>query len=218
MTERQAPQPEQARSMRLVSTLAVSGMVMGLLLVSVHRVTEPAILAHKARVLQQAISEVLGDPARHELLYVLDGALTRQLPEGVNETEVERVYLGYDADDARIGFAIAAGEPGFQDVVGLIFGFDPVSGRVLGMKVLESKETPGLGDKIEKDEEFVGQFAGAIAPLVGVKAGRGSGDDPSEVDLITGATISSRAIVRIINNALERLRPALVAYDGEASG
>lgn len=199
--------------MRLVSTLAVAGMVMGMLLVSVHRVTEPAILAHKERVLQEAIREVLGDPVRHEVLYVIDGALTALLPDGVSEVDAERVFLGFDGGDRPIGFAIEAGEPAFQDVIGLIFGFDPVGGRVLGMKVLESKETPGLGDKIEKDMEFVGQFEGLVAPLVGVKAGRGTGTDPSEVDLITGATISSRAIVRIINNALDRLRPALETYD-----
>jgi len=218
MTVQDAPLTSSVHPLRLVSTLAVAGMVMGLVLVSVHRVTEPAILAHKELVLQQAISEVLGDPARHEVLYVVDGALMRQLPEDSSAAGVERVYLGYDENDSPVGFAIAAGEPGFQDVVGLIFGFDPATGRVLGMKVLDSKETPGLGDKIEKDDGFVGQFRGAVAPLVGVKPGRSTGTDPSEVDLITGATISSRAIVRIINNALERLRPVLSAYDVEGAG
>jgi electron transport complex protein RnfG len=83
------------------------------------------------------------------------------------------------------------------------------------MKVLESKETPGLGDKIEKDMDFVTAFDGVAAPIEGVKAGDGSGD-PHEVDLITGATISSRTLIRIINNALERLEPMLDAYVGSA--
>jgi electron transport complex protein RnfG len=218
VTEQHAPQAEQVHPARLVSTLSVAGMVMGLLLVSVHRVTEPAILAHKERVLQEAIREVLGDPARHDVLYVLDGGLARELPEGSSEAGVERVFLGFDESDRPMGYAIQAGEPGFQDTIGLIFGFDPASGRVLGMKVLESKETPGLGDKIEKDEEWVALFQGRQAPLTGVKPGRGTGTDPSEVDLITGATISSRAIVRIINNALERLGPALQAHAAGGAG
>jgi electron transport complex protein RnfG len=84
------------------------------------------------------------------------------------------------------------------------------------MMVLESKETPGLGDKIEKDTSFTGQFRAAATPLRGVKADRATGD-PHEVDLITGATISSRTVVRIVNNALARLEPVLAAHVAEAA-
>jgi electron transport complex protein RnfG len=135
-----------------------------------------------------------------------------QLPDGSSAVGVEAVYLGYDADGSPIGYAIAAGEPGFQDIIGIIFGYDHRNGQVLGMKVLESKETPGLGDKIEKDANFVGQFDGALTPLLGVKA-RNASDDPHEIDMITGATISSRTIIRTINNAIERMGPMLDAYE-----
>jgi Na+-translocating ferredoxin:NAD+ oxidoreductase RnfG subunit len=37
--------------------------------------------------------------------------------------------------------------------------------------------------------------------------------DPSQVQTITGATISSRAVIRIINHAVERWQPLLVAYE-----
>jgi electron transport complex protein RnfG len=126
------------------------------------------------------------------------------------------VYLGYGPGSETIGFAIVAGEAGFQDVIQLIFGYDPKTRQLLGMKVLESKETPGLGDKIEKDQAFVGQFRGAQAPLVGVKKGKRSG--PREVDMITGATISSKAVIRIINNTLRRLGPLVDAYPQEGKG
>jgi electron transport complex protein RnfG len=56
----------------------------------------------------------------------------------------------------------------------------------------------------------VNQFARAVVPLKGVK--RRTGSDPAEVDVITGATISSRAVIRIINNAVARWRPLLLAY------
>jgi electron transport complex protein RnfG len=95
----------------------------------------------------------------------------------------------------------------------VIFGYDPTTKTLLGMKVLESKETPGLGDRIEKDTVWVAQFVGVESPLEPVRTGRGTGK-PTEVDLITGATISSRTIVRIINEALERLGPALESRGG----
>ena len=96
-------------------------------------------------------------------------------------------------------------------MIRLIFGYDPGSGEVLGMKVLESKETPGLGDKIEKDSSFVAEFAGVEAPLVGVKPGNAAGGE-DEVVMITGATISSRAIIDIINHRLEGLREPLGSF------
>jgi electron transport complex protein RnfG len=107
-----------------------------------------------------------------------------------------------------VGVAAAAGEPGFQDVIRLIFGFDPGSGDVLGMKVLESKETPGLGDKIVKDSVFVAGFEEVAAPLVGVKAGQGTGGE-DEVHMITGATISSQAVIDIINHRVAALEAPL---------
>jgi electron transport complex protein RnfG len=71
------------------------------------------------------------------------------------------------------------------------------------MEVLESRETPGLGDKIIKDETFVANFRDlAVTPeLVAVKKRR---TRDNEVDAISGATISSNAVVRIINQSNAR--------------
>ena len=103
---------------------------------------------------------------------------------------------------------MSRGESGFADVVLVIFGFEPDTGILLGKKVLESKETPGLGDKIFKDTSFVAGFRSAAAPLEGVKPGAGSGSE-HEVDMITGATISSRTVIGIINHRIEALDPVL---------
>jgi electron transport complex protein RnfG len=187
-------------------TLGFAGAIAGLAIVLVFQWTAPTIEAYKAEQLRIAISEVLQQPDRFDTLYVVDGAL---MPSG-DPTIHETVYLGY-RNDRPVGFAIATGEPGFQDVIRLIFGYDHERDVLLGMKVLESKETPGLGDKIEKDSAFVNQFDGVQSPLVGIKARDNSGD-PHEVDMITGATISSRTIIKAINNALERLGPLLDQY------
>jgi electron transport complex protein RnfG len=210
-----APQQLEVRrdvpAWRLLVTLSVAGGLAGLVLVFVYQLTLPMIEHNKAVRLAAAVEEVLKAPYRYDTLYVLDGALTAQLPAGTDPKTVEAVYVGYTEDDVRIGFAITRAEAGFADLINVIFGYDHATGTVLGMKVLESKETPGLGDKIEKDMDFVTAFDGVSAPIEGVKAGDGTGD-PHEVDLITGATISSRTLIRIINNALERLGPMLDSY------
>jgi electron transport complex protein RnfG len=154
---------------------------------------------------------VLKGPERWDTLYVVDDALVLQPPAGEDAASLEMVFLGYGENGEPIGFAITGGEFGFQDIIDLIFGYDPETGTVIGMKVLANKETPGLGDKIVKDSAFVAEFDGPEAPLAGVKSGRATGA-ANEVDMITGATISSRAVIAIINHRLERLGPMLEAY------
>lgn len=198
---------------RLFATLGVGGAAAGLLIVLVWGLTQPTIQRNKAERLRVAVAEVLRGPVRFDTLFVVDGALRAEAPPG--RRTVEQVYVGYGADGRRTGFALVAAEPGFADVVRLIYGYDPGTQQVLGMKVLENKETPGLGDKIERDTAFVNQFAGAATPLRGVKPDRATGD-VHEIDMITGATISSRAVVRIVNNSLERFEPMIQAYLQEA--
>jgi electron transport complex protein RnfG len=185
---------KEVPSWRLILTLALAGAMAGLAIVLVFGWAEPKI--------------------EYETLFVVDGALTAALSATVDSTELDRIYAGYAADGSRMGFAIAGEQPGYQDIVGLIFGYDAESDELLGMKVLESKETPGLGDKIEKDSAFVSSFRGVVPLIEGVKAGAGTGSE-HEVDMITGATISSRTVIEIINKRMESIGPMIQAYTAE---
>lgn len=202
-----------ASSVRLVLSLAAAGAIAGFVIVLVHLWSQPRIQAHQARVLNEAVQEVLGAPEEMATLFLMDGEFTAA--PAADTADLDRIYAGYDADGTLLGVAVVAAEPGFQDIIRLIFGYDPDTGTVLGMKVLESKETPGLGDKIEKDADFVAEFAGVATPLMGVKSGKSTGA-PGEVDMITGATISSQAIVDIINNRLDVLADPLAGLAGTA--
>ena len=205
----QEPAEAKVSTFRLVATLAVAGILAGILIALVNQHTHPIIEAYRAEQLRKAVYEVLPGVARYDTYYLIDGALQLALPQGAKESDYKRAYVGYDEAGQTKGVALSRGESGFQDIVLVIFGFDPAAGTVSGMKVLESKETPGLGDKIFKDQAFVDQFfAGPRVPLVGVKAGRGRGE-PNEIDTITGATISSKVVISIINNAVEEWKPLL---------
>ncbi len=195
-------------SMRLVLTLAIAGLLSGVAIIGIYESTLPTITANKARELREAVFKVLPGVSRMQQLVYRDGELIASEETAKDEPVV---YGGYDERGEFLGYAIPGAGPGFQDTIGLLFGFTPERQLVLGMEVLESRETPGLGDKIYKDEEFVGSFSElSIEPeIVAVK--KGTSSRPNEIDAITGATISSKAVVRIINEAhtdwLQRLPP-----------
>lgn len=200
----------EVSSWRLLSTLAIGGAAAGLLVVAVYRATLPRIEGYEAAKVATAVREVLKAPARWDTLYLERGALTKT-PSAGERKSLPTAYVGYDASGNKLGAAVTAQEPGFQEEVLLMIGFEPSTGTLIGFKVLDEKETPGLGDKIEREKSFVSQFPGRVAPLKGVK--KASADNPSEVQTITGATISSRAVIRIINHAVEKWQPLLVAYE-----
>jgi electron transport complex protein RnfG len=202
----------RGESLRLVATLAIAGLVSGLAIVLAYRGTLPAIRAHQAAALERAVFEVLPGAERMERR-VWDGAGLSAA--GAGGEAGESIFAGYAADGGLVGWAVPAAGAGFQDTIKLIFGLDPAGERALGMTVLESRETPGLGDKIYKDPKFVAEFRGlAVEPAI--KLIKGHGEAANEVDAITGATISSKAVVRIVNEAAALWRPRLPA-PGEAT-
>lgn len=190
--------PEGAR---VVLVLTLAGLVSGLAIVGAYEATLPGIRANQAAALERAVLEVLPGAARMERLEWRGEALAVAGGEaGAVGAEALAIYAGYGAGGELIGYAVPGEGAGFQDVIRLLFGYRPERGRIVGMAILESRETPGLGDRIFKDPDFVAEFSDlAVEPRVElVKDG---GDGANQVDAITGATISSRAVVDIVNQA-----------------
>ncbi len=201
---------DEPTSTRLVTTLSLAGLLSGLIIVAVYEATLPTITAYKAKVLREAVFKVLpGIDSLRRLAY-RDNRLVAVATESKDQ---DAVFGGYDANGKLVGFAIPSAGPGFQDTIRLLYGYLPGRRKVVGMEILESRETPGLGDKIYKDADFVANFQDlSIDPeIVTVKKGRRSA--PNEVDAITGATISSKAVVRIINQGNQRWLPRLIAME-----
>jgi electron transport complex protein RnfG len=209
------PEVKETSTFRMILTLAAAGAMAGSILVFVFLWSQPRILAYQAKVLAESIGEVLKGPDHYETVYVHEGQLTFELPEGVSSAGLDRIYLGYDTDGRPMGFAVSGAKAGYMDLIHVIFGYDPSNQEVLGMKVMDHKETPGLGDVIVKDQEFLGGFIGVRWPLQGIKEGTATGD-PHEVDLVTGATISTRTIVELINLRIQELEPLLEGFQWTA--
>jgi electron transport complex protein RnfG len=203
--------PSEPGPVRLVASLAIAGLLSGLVLVGVYLSTEPRIARNRAEALRRAVFQVLPGTATIET-WVLDdaGAPAPYAGDGDRLPDGEAIYAGLRDDGSLVGLAVPAEGSGFMDTIRLIYGFDPSRRVIVGMAVLDSRETPGLGDKIIYDPAFLANFeALAVSPtIVAVKDGR---EAPNEVDCITGATISSEAVVSILNQSTARWIPRIEA-------
>jgi electron transport complex protein RnfG len=207
------PRTAAPRSGEMIRALAGVAAVSGLVIVMVFQLTLPTIKAKKAKRLREAVFHVVPGAQRVQTFRLEEDGTVAPLV-GEDEKAV-KFYAGYDAGGALTGVAIEAQGQGYQDVIKVIYGYAPERESIVGMKVLESKETPGLGDKIMKDPAFLANFeeldvrltadgSGLAHPIVTVKKGRKV--ERWEIDGITGATISSKAIGRLLDaSAQERV-------------
>ncbi|MBP6383158.1 MAG: FMN-binding protein [Pseudomonadales bacterium] len=219
----QEPAPAPTSTAAMYRALVGIGSVCALLIVTAWLLTGPAIARNRAELLHQAISAVLPASARIQPMRL--DAEGRIAPAGPGEAVA--FHLGLDADGRTVGVAIEASGMGYQDLIGLIYGYAPAQGRLTGMRVLSSRETPGLGDRIIADPAFVAAFEALAVPLSAdgkrvaheVEAvAPGKRSEPWQFDAITGATISSRAVASIIAASTARWAPLLHAQADRLEG
>jgi len=207
---------KRAGPFRLIATLGVAGFASGLILVSVFMATQPLILRNEAAALEAAIYRVVpGSESRK--IFVQEGEKLVPFQETGGALPTEAVYGAYDDQDQLVGFGIPSSGPGFQDTIKLIYGYDPKSKRIIGMEILDSKETPGLGDKIFKDEHFVSNFKDLATEPEVIAVKPGNKQSPNQVDTISGATISSKAVIKIINTGNDRWIDLLSTIESEGN-
>jgi electron transport complex protein RnfG len=213
------PAAPPTRSGRLMGPMVGIGLLCGLLISTVFVCTKPIIEEKQATALEKAIFRVLpGTSTTAPYALTDDGSFT---PATEAHSAEAVVYAGFDSTGTLTGVAIPASGQGYADIIRILYGYDPAREAVVGMYVLESKETPGLGDKIEKDADFLANFEALDVSLsaggdslqhtvVSVKSGKK--ENPWEVDGITGATISSRAIGDILGESTARWVPLIYRY------
>ena len=163
----------------LVWKLLVIMLVSGLFLVSIYQITD-----HRIRRQQEAERE-------KAVVSVIPGATDYRKVDN----SMYPLYLGLDQQLKPVGYAMEIEGSGFQGTITLMVGINAQKRQVSGIKVLEMAETPGLGARIE-EPWFKEQFSHKSfhEPFV-------VGED---VEAISGATISSEAVARLVNKAVSR--------------
>lgn len=112
---------------------------------------------------------------------------------------VKEAYVGIK-DGEESGYVFSVVNKGYGGDINLIVGVDK-SGKVTGLKIVKHSETPGLGSKAT-DKAFISQLEG-ITPAERLKVVKGQKEKPEEISAVSGATVSSRAIVGAVQAALD---------------
>jgi len=190
---------------RMIVVLTVLTMIAGGLLSYWDGFTGPRIEAYRLEQLKQAIAEVL--PPH----------------ENYNQISAEGMilYIGMNAADPNpVGVAFEAIGNGFQGKISIMVGISTDFKAINAIKILEQLETPGLGTKIVVDPSnkqdpywFPNQFKELVTlPLIEVVKNI-KPSKPNEILAITGATISSQAIAKIINDGIQKAKSIYQSKD-----
>jgi electron transport complex protein RnfG len=176
---------EQGGAWPAYRALVGAALIAGLVVAGVYEGTRPVIAEKRARALEAAVTRLVpGTVTVQGFARAEDGRFVTALPAEA------RVWAGYDDAGELTGFAIVGEIMGYQDRIRGLVGVDAGSRRLTGLVVLENRETPGLGSRIASDGAFLAQFAGLELPVA---------DLASQVQAISGATVSSRAVVRLVS-------------------
>jgi electron transport complex protein RnfG len=209
------PAPEAPKSLTLIVTLGLIAMMSGLLVVTTYELTKPRIAANKQRALEEAVFTVIPEATRKVNYQLDESGLTRL--DAAQQGQAN-LYAGYDDEGNLTGVAMEAAARGYQDVVRTLYGYVPDTNCIIGMTVLQSTETPGLGDKVETDPDFLANFDCLKAELNAegtamkneiVTVKNGEKTDPWQIDGISGATVTSVAIGTGLRRSTNEMLPLL---------
>lgn len=159
----------------------------------------------KERIEYQQLKFVKGPAIRAILQGASNDPITDRFK--ITDGDVERsFFVGvFDGKAQRVAFESAG--KGYGGDVGLMIGVNLADDNILGVGVTTHAETPGLGSKAQSDPAFVSQFKGLAAlQAFGVKA------DDGQIDAMSGATITSRAVCAGVTDAgkiYQKLKPQI---------
>ncbi len=126
-------------------------------------------------------------------------AMQEVLPaEGYTKTEGKEIYTA-EKNGAVAGYIFVTSAKGYGGDIKVMTALDP-AGKILAVSILSaSDETPGLGQNVTK-EGFYSQFLNLSDEITVVK--NGASAEKNEINAVTGATISSKAVTKAVNEAL----------------
>lgn len=180
-------------------TLAAIAAICTALVAFTYQLTEERIEANEQAWLERSLQ-----PALSGLFY--DGSVTEWKiivppPHDLPGSDAAIIYRVYAQGQPAAALFVVSARDGYAGPIRILVGVD-TEGMVTGVHVLEHRETPGLGDRVESTKsDWVKQFDGRslVDPDPGGWAIKGDG---GQFDQLTGASVTPRAIIKAAKNTL----------------
>ncbi|MDP2913148.1 MAG: FMN-binding protein [Candidatus Omnitrophota bacterium] len=185
-------------ALRILIFVLIMGTVSGGLLVGVNSFTTPLVLMNEELKLKSSVLDVLDIPYDKSDIITIFNKRVKAL-----EKDKHAFYI---SSDGSVAFEFHG--PGLWGPISGIVCMDKDLKTIRNIKITHQEETPGLGGRIA-EKEYLKQFAGkSISPRLVFKP-EGQAAGANEVDAITGATGSSRAFEKLINEGTKEYLSAL---------
>lgn len=178
------------KTLKMILTLVIIAGLSGAVLAKVYEMTESKIKNRQKELIEESIFAVLPDTDSYK-----------------KETHGElEIFRSFNKDKKPNGIAFIASGTGYQGVIKVIVGVTSGLSEIKGIKILKDEETPGLGARINEkrfNKQFIGLKTGSKIEVVK--------EEPkdNQIQAITGATVSSEAVVSIVNENLNRVKEIL---------
>ncbi len=212
-------------SAAMIRTLGIVATVCGILIVSAYQGTLEPVAANKKLALERAVFKVIPGAASVEEFVAGTGGIQ---PAGASVPEgAVKFYAAYDRAGVLKGVAAEGAAKGYADTVRVLYAYDTAQQVITGFGLVSMRETPGIGDKIVTDAAFQKNFVALDAKLAddmkalahAIKVVKhGSKQNAWEIDAIAGATVTSKAVGRGINDSAQKLLPLLLPHLDKLQG
>jgi electron transport complex protein RnfG len=212
-------------SAAMIRTLGLVATVCGILIVTAYQGTLESVAANKKIALERAVFKVI--PGASSVREFVAGTSGIEPAGAVVPEGAVKFYAAYDQAGALKGVAAEGAAKGYADTVRVLYAYDTTKQAITGFGLVSMRETPGIGDKIITDAAFLKNFSALDAKLAddmkslahAIKVVKhGSKQNAWEIDAIAGATVTSKAVGKGINESAQKLLPLLAPHLDKLQG
>jgi RnfABCDGE-type electron transport complex G subunit len=184
---------KMSETLRMVIVLTSISIISGASLAVVDSVTKTRVNLNKQSALNKGLKILMPEAGIFK-------------KEDINNNgKIIAVYRAIKGD-TLVGWGFHLKGPGFSDKIEIIAAVNPKITRLLGIEVLEQKETPGLGDNMKK-ESFRKQFKGLfVNKKIEFVKNRIPEKGSNKIQAMAAATYSTRYLLDIINDNIKKIR------------
>ncbi len=176
----------------------------GLMLAATNAAWSGKVEQNKINKIKNLMSNLLPDANNFEPV------LDVEVDLGKGRKATSQIFKAFSDKGECTGWSFKVEGSGFADKIELIVAVDAAFEKMAGYNVLYAAETPGFGDKIKQDF-FRSQFGGAPAGGFELSKTGDSKTIDNRIVAISGATVSSTAVVNALNNYFRQIKSALEA-------